>query len=145
MFGFGKQARASVSFDGAVLHIARPKEADILMPLSRLTWTGFIEAGDEFTADRQGWWLLVLNEPDNAVAMSDLCAPIDVMAREGPLANQLNARPVHHIMLGEWPSVLRRAVVGDGVVVMDADAVATLRAGGEDRLLPSTAAAPMIL
>ena len=144
MFGL-RRKRATVRFADGVLHVPRPKKDAIAFRLDALDWTGFVEAGDDFTADRQGWWLFVPTGENDALALADECAPIDPLAREGELALLLDERPVRHLMLGAWPRRLRLSYLGDGVTMLDRRARARIEADAVIADLPRTAAAPAII
>lgn len=124
---FMKTLKATVALEGA--SILRVDEADgtiIFVDVAEATWIGFVNVGDSFEANEDGWWLI--GRGDGAVAINIGCAPVDVLMRSEPLRFVADDTPERiRIDFAAIPKSLRGKAAASGFKRLDAREAADLR------------------
>lgn len=142
-FGRKRQvAKVEPDADAAALDIVSPDGADARIDIMSLDWIVFINIGDAFTSNENGWWLF--GRDDVATAIWYGCARIEPAMR-GPLRSAADALPNHAIWhLAEKPNLFRLGERTGGVLTLDAKSLATLRSDATVEPVASISDFPML-
>lgn len=116
----------------------------LAIDVAGLSWIGFLFVGDEFSPVHEGWWLF--GSADGAVAIWIDCPRVDPLMRRAPLATVADALPARRrIDVASRPIALRGRSSRDGIVRLDAAAVARLLAQGVVQEVAGVADFPAII
>lgn len=141
---FTKTPKATVALEGA--SIFRVDEADgtkTFVDVAEATWIGFVDVGDSFEANDDGWWLI--GREDGAVAINVACAPVDVLMRNEPLRFVADDTPERiRIDFATTPKSLRGKAAALGFKRLDAREAANLRGSSYVTHVQSVAEFPII-
>ena len=143
MSWFRSDPPARVDADGAdtlVITTADGERRGIRIP--EVDWVAFVNMGDSFLANENGWWLL--GRGATATAIWCGCPVVDTAMR-GPLAAAIDAVGDLAILhLADTPKVLRAAQKKGGVVELDRPAIDALRSDAIVEPVQSIRAVPLL-
>ena len=127
--------------DGHALRIMPPRGQPFTVTIAELRWIAFLNIGDSFLANEDGWWLF--GSGTGATAVWHGCPAVDTALR-GPLAAAADALGDLSILhVAETPRMLRDAR-RSGVAELDADDLDRLRRAATAEPVGSVRAMPVL-
>ena len=126
---------------GRWLHIAPAGGDPFRIEIPALDWIAFVNIGESFLANEDGWWLL--GSGAGAIAVWHGCPAVDTAMR-GPLAAAADAVASLFVLhVADTPDVLRRARRG-GLADLGADDLDRLRGAAAVEPVESVRAMPVL-